>query len=361
MPGILLKDALNRDNNNLDIFRIIAATAVIVGHSYAISPLPGAQDLMERFLEFTYSGAYAVKIFFFLSGLVVTNSLLEKKNWFHFLVMRFFRLVPALFVTLLFSVLILGPLLTTIPLSSYFYSSETYLYIIKNLIFKTTFELPGVFTENPYSDVVNGSLWTLRWEVLCYLVLLAIFLLGAFKRRIFFIGFFLLLTVEVLLPERVIFKILTNDPEVFYTPWCFAFGAVLISYKDEVYISGKNFLVAVLICLLLKDTVLFEITFYLATFLGILWISTLRFVRALKPRSDISYGVYLYAFPIQQTIVYFLGVQFGILPHILLATAVTFMFGWVSWHVIEKPSMKFARNIQDAKFRSKLFSLKLQN
>ncbi len=75
-----LHDVLRRENNNLDLFRLIAAYLVIIGHAYALAPQAGQQDPILRLLGFDYSGSMAVKLFFFLSGLVVVNSLLDKRD-----------------------------------------------------------------------------------------------------------------------------------------------------------------------------------------------------------------------------------------------------------------------------------------
>ena len=77
---MLLSNVLKKENNNLDIFRVVAAVMVIYGHAYALLPIDGQKDIVGRLLVFDYSGSLAVKIFFFLSGLVVTNSLIEKKD-----------------------------------------------------------------------------------------------------------------------------------------------------------------------------------------------------------------------------------------------------------------------------------------
>jgi surface polysaccharide O-acyltransferase-like enzyme len=77
---MLLNKVLQKENNNLDVFRVIAAVMVIYGHANAFLPGEGRGDIVARFLPFDYSGSLAVKLFFFLSGLVVTNSLIEKKG-----------------------------------------------------------------------------------------------------------------------------------------------------------------------------------------------------------------------------------------------------------------------------------------
>ncbi len=106
---MLLSNVLRKENNNLDIFRVVAAAMVIYGHAYAIVPAEGKQDFIGALLGFDYSGSLAVKIFFFLSGLVVTNSLIEKKDLPQFVISRFFRIWPGLVAVLAAWAFVFGP------------------------------------------------------------------------------------------------------------------------------------------------------------------------------------------------------------------------------------------------------------
>ncbi len=83
-----LSEYLIKENNNLDLIRVLAAIAVIVGHSYALAPAEGNVDLIGKLFGVIYSGSLAVSIFFFISGLVVTNSLLKKKSALEFIISR---------------------------------------------------------------------------------------------------------------------------------------------------------------------------------------------------------------------------------------------------------------------------------
>ena len=115
---MLLANLLRRDRNNLDLFRLIAACMVIVAHAY---PLTGAAqgDWVLKLLGHDNAGSLAVKLFFFLSGLVVTTSLLNKGYPLHFMLARIFRIWPAMSVTILLCALILGPSASTLPLREY--------------------------------------------------------------------------------------------------------------------------------------------------------------------------------------------------------------------------------------------------
>lgn len=161
---MLLSNVLRKENNNLDVFRVVAAVMVIYGHAYALLPIEGQNDIVRKLLVFDYSGSLAVKIFFFLSGLVVTNSLILKKGVRQFLISRFFRIWPALAVVLAVMAFIFGPLLSTHSTLEYFSNTEVYEYFLRGLVMDLRYDLPGVFQNNAFK-AVNGSLWSIPCEV----------------------------------------------------------------------------------------------------------------------------------------------------------------------------------------------------
>lgn len=194
-----LSAILNKDSNNIDIFRVIAACMVIYGHAYALAPELGKSDFIGRYLGFDYSGSLAVKIFFFLSGLVVTNSLLSKRDPTSFIISRFFRIWPAFTFVIIVSAFLIGPTMTTYTLNEYFNNILTYDYIFKNLFMHINFELPGVFTNNIYGNAINGSIWTLPYEIAAYIVLLSLFMIGIFTNKKFATFIFILILLDPLL------------------------------------------------------------------------------------------------------------------------------------------------------------------
>jgi peptidoglycan/LPS O-acetylase OafA/YrhL len=173
-----ISDLLKRENNNLDLMRIILASMVIMGHAPFLNGNDGFwTDPVKYLFPFTYAGAVAVKLFFFISGLVVANSLIHKKSVTHFIISRSFRLMPALCFVLVITVFIFGPLVTTLPIKDYFSELHYFAYIRQNLVFKTFYFLPGVFDGNFYKLAVNGSLWSLRYEVAAYIVMIGLFII----------------------------------------------------------------------------------------------------------------------------------------------------------------------------------------
>ena len=192
-----ISEFLNKENNNLDLARILLACLVIIGHSKVLNGTGGYWiDPIEHFFGFTYSGAFAVKLFLFISGLVVANSYFNKRSPVYFIVSRIFRILPALLFVLLVTVFIFGPLLTKYTASDYFSQLNNFAYIWHNIVFYSDYYLPGVFTDNLYPDIVNGSLWSLRYEVGCYAVLLLLLLiLGNRNKKYFIIPILLIIMI----------------------------------------------------------------------------------------------------------------------------------------------------------------------
>ncbi|WP_083704373.1 acyltransferase family protein [Serratia oryzae] len=338
-----LSEIIKKGNNNLDIFRLIAALMVIYGHAYAISPQEGKEDVLLHIIGFDYSGSLAVKIFFFLSGLVVTNSLMANQNVVKFFISRLFRIWPALIVTVVFSSLVLGPLLTELSFLDYLSSREVYSYIYKNIFMDIQYSLPGVFVDNK-RDAVNGSLWTIPYEVSAYLILVAAFMLGVLKRKIFASILFLIIVAEPLFGNKILFTWISADNrEISMLAPCFAFGAILAIWKDEIFIDRYSFLGVWILFYFFRTSEFSFYFFYFSIFISMLYISTTPFFIRLKPPFDISYGVYLWAWPIQQVIARSFDYK-GVLFNQLSSSILAIIMGLISWYVIEKKCIKAGVN-----------------
>ncbi len=177
-----ISEILGKGNNNFDLLRLVAAAGVIVGHAYTIAPQEGKRDWVLQVLEFDYSGSLAVRFFFFLSGMLVAKSLIERPSLAGFLVSRSFRLFPALIVCTVVCAFLFGPLFTKMPWGAYFKDPAVPLYVWNNSTLNLQWELPGVFGGNP-TNAVNGSLWTLPIEFFCYVLLAAVGAVGVLKSR----------------------------------------------------------------------------------------------------------------------------------------------------------------------------------
>lgn len=342
-----LSNLIKRNNNNYDLIRLIAALLVIYGHTNAMIPQHlHSGDFVYKLLTFEYSGSLAVKAFFFLSGLVVTNSLLDKRDIQQFLIARTFRIWPALLVVLSISALILGSLYTQLDLKTYLTHKETYAYIIKNALMNIQFELPAVFhthAEAPLNHrAINGSLWSLPYELACYVFLLAIFILGIHKHKTLCVFIVLLIIADTLSGKQLIFNWRPINPTVDDLGPVFAMGALAALFKDRIPINFKISVALFVIYFLFAKASYNKYIFYVAFFYTALYIFSRPLAIKAKVNFDISYGIYIWGWPTQQVLAHSLP-NLGFYTHTFLAIVIASLAATLSWFYIEKPCISYGQ------------------
>lgn len=335
----ILSQRMHARKNNLDIIRFIAATLVIVSHSYPLSV--GNNDLEPLSLitnnQMTF-GSFAVAIFFIISGFLITQSFEKSSTLTQYLKSRILRIFPALIGVVLFSIFILGPIATSLSISDYFSNISTYKYLLTISLLPLSPSLPGVFADNIFTTAINGSLWTLKFEFFFYIV---VAILGVFK----------LLTKRVVLPAFIVMLIgsefITNDNlhHLFILGAYFFAGILIYLYRDKFKLSSKYAIISLLLLLLTSQVGLFDMTFaifgsYLVFYLG--YTKNAKFSNFTK-YGDFSYGIYIYAFPIQQLVTQIFGGEMVPFINFLISFVITLIFAVLSWWFIEKPSLKMKK------------------
>jgi peptidoglycan/LPS O-acetylase OafA/YrhL len=317
-----------------DYLRIALSVAVLCWHSIRNST--GSIELDHalwsgscRFLP-----AAIIPTFFALSGFLVAGSL-DRTRLVPFMTLRFLRLVPALAVEITLSALILGLIFTTLPRSQYLTHEQFYSYFL-NIVGSVQYRLPGVFETNPDGGTVNAQLWTIPFELECYFALVLLSLSTLVRRRLAFIsvafGLSLALTVWTLLGHPA-------DPTT-HIPGralVLSFLAAVSLYLYRGVIPYSN-VVGVLSAIAAAALLEIPDAAYLAAFpvaYMTVWIGLMR--PPAIPFGDLSYGIYLFHFPIEQTVMHmFPGVRTW-----WMLTLVTLPFAticaWLSWNLIEKP------------------------
>lgn len=337
-----LSQCLDRRNNNFDLLRLLLAALVVVGHAYALVPsAEGNSDFVQKLLGFDYAGSLAVKSFFFLSGLMVSNSPALRQDLPAFVSARVWRIFPGLIACILFSVAVVGPIMTRLPIDQYLSHPATLGYA-KNIVLNLQWTLPGVFELNRM-NAVNGSLWTLPSEVYCYAMLLALSLLGLMNAPRW--GSWIACGVMVagfLMPE--VMTSLKFGGEAQLLPACFALGVLMALNQDRIEVRARTALGLLLLTLLLRHSAVFQAMVYMSLFYGFLVLGSAQWFIKLQPPCDFSYGVYLYGFPAQQIAVArwpdwgaHANQAFGLGLALVLATA--------SWYAVERPAMRFGRRL----------------
>jgi peptidoglycan/LPS O-acetylase OafA/YrhL len=344
---IRLADVIHGRNNNFHLLRLAAASAVLFSHSYPLATGDTHDEPLRASFGCTF-GSIAVDLFFLISGMLVTMSLLRRNSAADFARARFFRIWPALITAVFATLLILGPAFTTAPLTTYFSSKETLRYLVLNLILVKgiAYTLPGVFHVNPAPDAVNGSLWTLPSEVRCYIVLLAGWMLlrkiGALSRirLVVSLAWLALLAWHLFSLSH---GTLEDSPARLW--WMFCSGAMLYVFREFISLSWIGLIAALTaIALAAGHGLLFGVVYSLAlpyVMLCLAYVPRGR-ILAFNRLGDYSYGTYIYAFPVQQSLMHLFP---SLLPIPLFSASLlaTLVLAVASWHFIEKPAADFAK------------------
>jgi peptidoglycan/LPS O-acetylase OafA/YrhL len=335
---------LEKDNNNFDLIRLILACMVIAGHAEVINIVhDGWTEFFYTYLQPTSYGDVAVKIFFFLSGLLITNSFLKNPSIISFLVARVFRLLPALIFVSVLVALVFGPFLSTLSSSAYFSESQPWMYVLKNALLKIEFLLPGVF-ETQASNSANGSLWTLPIEFRFYLICLGILLISGKYKRLVFNFLFLIILLDATLFDQHIIAAFGNKSSVNLLPIAFGLGMFFALNPDKVVVDHRLVLGMFFLFYMLKQAAFFEVFFIVFYCVLAFYLATRKILFKLKPRLDLSYGIYLWGYFVQQSIFHFMG-SINIYAHIFLAISISAVLAYFTHIIIEKPFIKIGRNV----------------
>ncbi len=338
-----MKLYLLKENNNFDLLRFILAFMVIYGHAQYLNRGSDTSytDPLLGIYPHSSSGDIAVKCFFFLSGLLITNSLRKNPSVIYYLISRIFRILPPLIFVLFIITFLFGPLLSTLSVSSYLSAPETWEYFIKGSLLKIQYYLPGVFSTMEHNSV-NGSLWTLPIEFRYYLLLLAFFLLTGFK-RVWLVNLVLgIVLLESLFGNRLVLNSFGDLSVTNLLPVSFFFGVFLGINSDSITPDIRYVMGLFILFFLFRDQPFGEIifTFFFCAFA--FWLATLKPFFRWRPAIDISYGVYLWGYFVQQSLYYYFG-TINIWLHIFLALGISVFLGVITHYVVEKPFMKYGK------------------
>lgn len=337
-----------KHGNNFDFIRLMAATTVIIGHAYALLALPGTPGFFRVSVS-----TYAVKIFFVLSGYLVVKSWVHDPHAWRFIAKRGLRILPALAGVVVLSAVVMGPLVTTLSVYEYFTHIQFWLYF-SNLHFLIAYSLPGVFMDNIYPHAVNGSLWSLPAEVFMYFLVLTTGLITAFLAKSRFTLLWILLTIVVLALNTLAFgfgsdifvgKVVygTSVFAVVEVAPYFMVGGCLYLLRDVI---RQNALVAIGLMVigyfLAKTAYPVELALIFITSYAVITLGNLStpLINQFGRYGDISYGVYLYGFPVAQLLSWQYGHDLSLYTHIILTIAISYVFAFASWHLLEKRALK---------------------
>ena len=326
----------DQHKNNFDFIRVFAAGLVLFSHQFA---LLGATE--PGFFPGISFGSLGVCIFFSISGFLVCQSWLNDPHPLRFIARRFLRIWPALIVVTVLSALLLGPLISTRTPKEYFNSRETWDYF-KNLLLIIKYQLPGVFDANPFPQAVNGSLWTIPVEVKWYWLVLGAGVSGLLKFRYLMLCLLFCLAAFVLVAHQVTGGAAHN----YFVEYGLFFlsGACLHLFRD---VWSKQ-LIGLIVCICGAAGAAFALGYPIIGLWLIVPYAVVRFglastviLRRFGRFGDCSYGLYIYAFPVQQLVVWSTNASLSVTASLVLSASGTAILAFLSWHLIEQPAMRF--------------------
>lgn len=333
-PARRLEQAVGTESlNNFDAVRLFAALLVLCSHQFYLlgrpQPAIGGSTL----------GEMAVMTFFTLSGYLVAQSWYRDPHLARFLCRRLLRLWPALAVGTL-AIGLAGAFLTDLPLHDYL-GHATWQFVAKNLQLRTVYQLPGVFAKvagDPGISAVNGSWWSIPLEFKCYLYLAVLGLIGLRRRWLS-----LLALALVLLRLRH-----DHATGMLYTSF-FLGGVCAWQYRDVC----RRFRMP----LLLAGCAVIGTALACGAYRWVQWSilvpATLVAGSANTPRlrdvgkvGDLSYGIYLYAYFVQQCVVRYWPGSPPLAVSLPVAAVLTGIVAWCSWHAVEAPALRLKNGLR---------------
>lgn len=339
--------AFNPHQNNFDIIRLAAASLVVISHSYGFLKYP--EPLAYWLGGYETGGGWAVSIFFVISGFLIARSC-EQRPILTYVTSRLFRIIPALAVLLLLDVFVVGPIFTSFPLHHYFLNVGIFKHLLNVTVFIQYHKLPGVFNGTG----VNGTIWTLPIEFACYLLLPFLAALFLLKQRLVLIPLF----ITVYLYWSAIQSGFSWNNQGGYIfsglPYYstlrnglfFMIGTTMWVHRNQLPLTPLFAAIALLVLIVGAFGFLKSAAYHIGLSYLTIYCCLARPIplNLQKWPGDLSYGTYLYGFPIQKAVL-FSPLQPFLTPMILtvIALPVTFALAYLSWHFVEKPALTLAR------------------
>ena len=326
-----------------DYLRLVLALAIFLTHCFStVHPNSYFADFEKSLWRPITS--FLVPMFFALSGFLVAGSLERSRTLVNFLGLRALRIFPALAVEVTLSALVLGPIVTMFPISSYF-KNPLFTHYFLNILGDIQYYLPGVFTHNA-RQIVNSQLWTVPFELECYLSLAALAVVGIARRRWLFLIFLLVVQIAWSLHfggrNGVVggaFDGLSVSGRALVM--CFLFGVLLYLFRDKVVWHPVIGIISGIITYFsllspLGCTIVGAPIVYLTCWIGLYNPPRNKFMES----GDYSYGIYLFGVPIQQAVAWaFPGMQYWWFI-LVVGAPITAGFAAISWHFVEKHVLK---------------------
>ena len=338
----LLSDYTAGRDNNYNLLRALAATIIAFYHSFymALGPLmtddtyPALYQLSQIVLNF----------FFVASGFLIAQSFERRRDLVSYIIARCLRLLPGVFVLSVLVCFVVGPLVTDVPLADYFGALQTWVYVPLTTALQPDALLPGVFASNTNPDEIVTAMWTLRYEVVCYvgLAFVGVFL-GLQRSLKFSILMGLFACCYGVISYLTDLREIAGVNHLMHFGLSFFIGMVFFVYRSTIVLHWGIALGASLLAFFAYQVfgkaaepvvigAMAYVVFWLAYVPGGL-------LRTYNQLGDYSYGIYIYHYPVQQILMHWIG-GFSAVGLFALSFPLVVCLAILSWVLVERPALK---------------------
>ena len=324
-----------------ELYRALAVLMVVLGHFSSSS-----EDLPTTVKTIITSIAhFGVPLFFIISGFLITLSYVKKENIRIFLRHRIIRIYPAFSINLLFITLIIGPLVS-VNIHDFF-DNINYFKLLRSFInLYIANDALNIFQNIPWPNAVNGSLWTLQFEIMCYGMIGFLGLFGFLKPRIILFLFVVFYCFYIAIEyfgyqgfHIILNGMFNSTPRLFVY---FLIGSIFYFYNDKLFFNWITIMLSLILLIVTNELLILKsyLVFFWA-YIGFYFIFNKKIkLHNFSKYGDFSYGMYIYAFPIQQAIMYlFRDYNIDFVIFTFLSFVITLILSILSWKLIESPTL----------------------
>jgi peptidoglycan/LPS O-acetylase OafA/YrhL len=325
-------------NNSFDLIRHLAALMVLVSHHFALSGLeePGIAG-------YNSLGGIAVTAFFSISGLLISQSFFNSRSFADYLGKRVVRIFPALILCAFVMTYLAGAVFADGYVTSFGALAD----FLRISVFGRA-NIEPITQGFILSESFNGSLWTLKIEFGFYLLLALA--LGMYRRALMPWVLLTVFAVATYALGNHVPGALAQKLAVYSAAGIAFFAGAVIAFNQQ-YLSDRRVLAIALVTaagliFFSLGTPLASVLATLGVCLATLSLGLLYVDKTIRRRFDISYGMYLYAFPVQQLIINKTSLTF--IPSMLVSALIVIVLATVSWRLVEQPALQFVHRRKHA-------------
>ena len=341
---------MHNKKNAFDLLRILLAICVIIAHSYLIAGYKSQDPLVYFSKNQTNLGLFGVMGFFTISGYLITASFERSKSIFQFISHRVLRIFPGYWFCLLFTAFVITPILFYLTQRSFngfylFGDDSATSYIFKNFFLRINqWSINNVLAFAYHKNAINGSLWSLYAEVQCYCFTIVAGYFGLFNKNknlylVFFATILVFYSINTALSKSYGPTLLILSPALSLYPSYLA-GSIIYTFRNHLILDKKGTIFLILFTLALLKFGGFNL---ISPFLIALSLINAFQLFEFKLKYDVSYGVYIYSFPLQQVLFQIFGTNLPVSLFIIVSILISILLGLISYIFVEKPSINLGK------------------